>query len=54
MKKILGIVVLGFILYLNPINIDSAKADHYKKGMFFINHDVSFIRTKEFDHTYLE
>ena len=34
-------MVLGFILYLNPINIDSAKADHYKKGMFFSDPYVS-------------
>ena len=41
MNKLLGILVLGFILYLNPINIDSAKADHYKKGIFFSDPYVS-------------
>ena len=41
MKNILGIVALSFILYLNPINIDNAKADHYKKGIFFSDPYVS-------------
>ena len=41
MKKLLGIIVLGFVLYLNPTNINNVKADHYKKGMFFSDPYVS-------------
>ena len=35
MKKLLGIVVLGFVLYFSPSNTIESKADHYKTGMFF-------------------
>jgi hypothetical protein len=35
MKKLLGIFVFGLLVFLNPINENSAKADHYKKGIIF-------------------
>ena len=35
MKKLLGIVILSLLVYINPLNTNNSNADHYNRGFFF-------------------
>ena len=41
MKKLLWILILSLLVYINPLNTNNSNADHYKTGMFFADPYVS-------------